>query len=275
MKYFLDTEFIEGTQKTWFGQTKPTIDLISIGIVCEDGREYYAISKDFNIKEAWNRYDKIINKQYPLGPQYNKVYWIRDNILKPIFDELNNNETNGLIFNKDNSFTYKNFKRLINKYSKSNKQIAEEIKMFIAQKGINGGFGTKLPLNNSNEEYEDRITNLLAQNTYYKPEFYSYYADYDWVVFCWLFGNMVDLPKGFPMYCIDLKQISDEVLDIIVKEENSKAPLHNTGIPKWKRFINDYDIIKKHPDYPKQTNKHNALDDAKWNYELYKFLNKL
>lgn len=51
MKYFIDTEFLEGTQdKTIFGikygQTKPTIDLISIGIVAEDGREYYAVSKD-------------------------------------------------------------------------------------------------------------------------------------------------------------------------------------------------------------------------------------
>lgn len=24
--------------------------------------------------------------------------------------------------------------------------------------------------------------------------------------------------------------------------------------------------------YPKQTNEHNALSDARWNYELYKFL---
>ena len=24
--------------------------------------------------------------------------------------------------------------------------------------------------------------------------------------------------------------------------------------------------------YPKQTNEHNALADARWNYELYKFL---
>ena len=61
-KYFIDLEFLEGTQKKLFGETKPTIDLISIGIVCEDGREYYAISKDFNLKEAWNRYDlKIAN----------------------------------------------------------------------------------------------------------------------------------------------------------------------------------------------------------------------
>ena len=65
MKYFLDTEFLEGTQQRRLCSielpklfdTKNTIDLISIGIVAEDGREYYAISKDFNLKEAWNRYE--------------------------------------------------------------------------------------------------------------------------------------------------------------------------------------------------------------------------
>jgi len=56
MKYFIDTEFVEGVQDIstpWLllkkrggglsiGKPKPTIDLISIGIVAEDGREYYA-----------------------------------------------------------------------------------------------------------------------------------------------------------------------------------------------------------------------------------------
>lgn len=62
-KYFIDTEFLEGPQQEKFPislfrkQTPNTIDLISIGIVAEDGREYYAISKDFNLEEAWNRYD--------------------------------------------------------------------------------------------------------------------------------------------------------------------------------------------------------------------------
>ena len=27
--------------------------------------------------------------------------------------------------------------------------------------------------------------------------------------------------------------------------------------------------------YPKQTNEHNALADARWNYELYKFIKQL
>lgn len=43
-----------------------------------------------------------------------------------------------------------------------------------------------------------------------KPEIWGYYADYDWVVLCQLFGRMIDLPKGWPMYCRDLKQLCDE-----------------------------------------------------------------
>ncbi len=39
-----------------------------------------------------------------------------------------------------------------------------------------------------------------------KPEFWGYFADYDWVAICQLFGRMIDLPKGFPMFCLDLKQ---------------------------------------------------------------------
>ena len=63
MNYYIDTEFLEGTQEKRifsikYGQTKTTIDLISIGIVAEDDREYYAISKEFNLKEAWNRWEQ-------------------------------------------------------------------------------------------------------------------------------------------------------------------------------------------------------------------------
>lgn len=235
MKYFLDTEFIEGTQKKMFNETKPTIDLISIGIVCEDGREYYAISKDFNLKEAWNK------------------EWIRENVLFPIFKELVNIE-----FEKDflafleYSFNKKDFKTLLNKYGKTNKQIAIEILDFINTIG-------RLV----HKPYDNSQKNIVFQDIiekYGKPQFYGYYSDYDWVVFCWLFGKMIDLPKGFPMYCRDLKQIMDDkVPDGKYIPRNS-----NSGFP-----------IKEHKKYPKQINEHNALSDAKWNYELYKFLNTL
>ena len=243
MNYYYDTEFIEWTQKKMFGQTKPTIDLISIGIVCEDGREYYAISKDFNLKEAWNRYDEIKDgfRDFGLTPNYKKVYWIRDNVLKPIFIELRAKEVeeyniaqrrNVVLDFPTYSFCFREFKRLINKYGKTNKQIATEIKEFV---------GTEETIGNW-EQVKDKM------NT----QFYGYYADYDWVVFCWLFGNMIDLPKGFPMYCIDLKQTLDEKIKKSWKDVEMSTWGHN-GIEN----------ITKLPNYPKQTNEHNALEDAR------------
>jgi hypothetical protein len=68
------------------------------------------------------------------------------------------------------------------------------------------------------------------------PEFWGYYADYDWVAFCQLFGTMVSLPKGFPMYCRDLKQLLDSM-----------------GNPKFQ----------------KDSDAHNSLSDARWIRDTY------
>jgi hypothetical protein len=62
-KYFYDTEFKEDGK---------TIDLISIGIVCEDGREYYAVSSEFDTKAVA------------------KDNWLMDNVMSSIgyMDEI-------------------------------------------------------------------------------------------------------------------------------------------------------------------------------------------
>ena len=258
MKYFLDTEFLEGKQDKRFlgikyGETKPTIDLISIGIVSEDSREYYAISKDFNLKEAWCRYDEKVNKDYKISfgggldghynPKFIREYWIRDNVLKPIWEELRNKPNAKRIDfdgnSRDNYFSYNSLKYLIKKYGKTNKQIAKEIKHFVANR----------PIENNKEQW------ILDYDTK-DVQFYGYYADYDWVVFCWLFGKMIDLPKGFPMYCKDLKQMLDE-----------KEMARQDGT--------DMTELRNLPTYPKQENEHNALDDARWNKALHEFLQKL
>lgn len=83
---------------------------------------------------------------------------------------------------------------------------------------------------------------------YGKPEFWAYYADYDWVVFCQLFGTMMDLPKGWPMYCRDLKQR----VDALEVATNSIIRLPEQG-----------------------KGEHHALADAKWNREAYDFLDRL
>lgn len=268
MNYYYDTEFIEGTQKKLFGQTKPTIDLISIGIVCEDNREYYAISKDFNLKEAWNRYDlKDIIPNHPKGSRKEKVYWIRENILIPIYKELVIKEIEeqygeSLVDFSETNYKYKEFKRLIKKYGKSNKQIAEEVYEFCSN---NYHKGNSLSFN-QRKQYElyDRC----------KPKLYGFYSSYDHVSLCWLFGKMIDLPKGFPMYTIDLKQILDEKVENAIFSTRNKFGFVDSTTKKYS-LEEKLNKVKQHPDYPKQTNEHSAICDAKWNKQLHEFLNTL
>lgn len=136
MRYFLDTEFIE---------YPCTIDLISIGIVSDDHREYYAISTEFDDTKASD--------------------WVMKNVLYHLPDLFPRNKAD-----KEASLLWK-----------SRSRIASDILSF------------------------------CSVELYGKPEFWGYYADYDWVCIAWLFGAMVDLPKGWPMYCRDLKQWADAV----------------------------------------------------------------
>ena len=54
---------------------------------------------------------------------------------------------------------------------------------------------------------------------------YGYYSAYDHVVFSWLFGKMIDLPEGFPMYTIDLKQTLDELVEDEIKSTGNHTVL--------------------------------------------------
>lgn len=161
MQYYLDTEFAENGS---------TIKLISIGLVCEDGREYYAVASD-----GW-AVDDCSD-------------WVKTNVLP----NINTNMLSRI----------------------PRKKIAEDIIGFLS--GMS------------------------------KVEIWGYFADYDWVVFCQLFGRMIDLPKGFPMFCLDLKQ------------EMHLAGVKREDLPESLR---------------KSTIEHHALVDARWNRDLHVWLGK-
>ena len=63
MRYFYDTEFIDDGR---------TIELISIGVAAEDGREYYAVSTEFDAQAAgrWVRTHVL-----PKLPAYSSPVW--------------------------------------------------------------------------------------------------------------------------------------------------------------------------------------------------------
>lgn len=233
MKYFIDTEFIEGFKKPLFGKRRHFIDLISIGIYAEDGREYHAISNEYNYNDADD--------------------WVKDNVILPMYISI----LGGDMRDRYDSSTFHK------RYGKPNKQIANEIFQFIC------------PYDKASEyagvgSIDDGATGYLKTNP---PEFYGYYSDYDWVLFCSLFGRMIDLPKGFPMYCRDLKQMLDEKAELHLAVGYGSHTQGNKHYPK--DFSEALENMKGRYGYPKQDNEHNALADAKWNYEMFKFLQKM
>lgn len=166
MRYFIDTEFSENGR---------VIDLISIAIVAEDGREYCAVSKEFTIMDC--------------------NAWVMDNVL-PQLPPV--------------------------KEWKWQREIAVEVLNF-----VRAGAG--------------------------RPVFYGWYSDYDWVVFCQIFGSMINLPKGFPMYCRDLKQMADELQESLSGTNRSIYADENGRL-----------IIP-----PQEGNAHDALEDARWAVKIY------
>jgi hypothetical protein len=156
VKYFYDTEFIENGS---------TVDLISIGIVAEDGREYYAISTQFDPANAG--------------------VWVKENVLNKL-----PGAENGLW--------------------KPRSQIASEVRDFILGDPTNDA----LPY----------------------VELWAYYGSYDHVALCQLYGTMMDLPEGMPMYTRELMQLWE-----------------NAG----------------RPERPALAYEHDALADARWNKALW------
>jgi len=139
MKYWFDTEFVEDGR---------TIDLMSIGVVAEDGREYYAEIEECDLSRADD--------------------WVKANVIVHLTGE-----------------------------KKPRAVVRDELLAFMGK----------------------------------KPEIWAYYADYDWIALCQLFGRMIDLPDGWPMFCRDLKQLAGDTP--LIKQEGTEH--HALADARWTR----------------------------------------
>lgn len=162
MRYFYDTEFLEDGR---------TIELISIGIVAEDGRELYLVNRD----APWRR--------------IKKHEWLMANVVpklpRPHGDWRNHMPKRWLIdFN--------------NPAVRKKEAIADRVAAFL--------------LGNDLETYTDL-------------ELWANYGAYDHVVLAQLFGRMIDLPDGVPMFTHDLQQELRRVGNLPMPEQ--PAGLHN------------------------------------------------
>jgi 3'-5' exoribonuclease Rv2179c-like domain len=176
VKFYFDTEFIEDGK---------VILPLSIGIVAENGSEYYA---EFANTPLWDANEFVKENVFPNLKSYDPSY----DYLTPV--DLSEGLTH----------------------------IAPEFRA----------------------KYTEEIKKDILAFCGESPELWAYFADYDWVIMCQIFGRMVDLPKdhGWPMICLDIKQ------------EMVMANLTKKDIP--------FD----------QSETHNALDDARWNAKAHAWL---
>jgi hypothetical protein len=189
MRFYYDTEFVENGR---------TIDLLSIGIVADDGREYYAVVDD----------PTTISRAV-------QDEWLCANVVTTLPVTIYRNTPSGGWHWRWN--------------------------------GEHPDIGaTRLP----SEVAGDVATFLLGADRHKTGqlphvELWADYAAYDHVALAQLFGRMIDLPEGIPMFTRDLRQ---EIARLDVTEEE---------LPK------------------QETGQHNALADARYAKRLGDYLTHL
>lgn len=143
-RIFYDCEFLEDGS---------TVDLISIGMVTDDGREYYAIQQ-----RTWREWRKVYRHE-----------WLRENVM-PSLPRLHGDRRLQVSY-RTNPLAIDFHAREM----KPREQIRDEVRDFILAAGP-------------------------------AVELWADYGAYDHVALCQLFGRMIDLPDGVPMWTHDFQQ---------------------------------------------------------------------
>lgn len=184
MRFFYDTEFIEDGR---------TIGLLSIGIVADDGREYYAVVDD----------TELLNEA-AANP------WLRENVLPSLPVRYYSTRTPATCWSWDD--VHPDYGRVLMR-----DVIAREVRDFLAPQPLTF----------------DRADAC---------ELWADYGAYDHVALAQLWGPMIQLPPGIPMWTNDLRQ------------EIARLGLTDADLPQ------------------QEAGHHNALADARHNRAIAQFL---
>lgn len=188
-EYDYDLEFLEDGR---------TIELISIGIVSSDGREYYAVSRAATEK--------------PLVKRIRRHEWLMDNVVPSLpkpHGDWNNHMPHSWLFDYNSPLV------------KSRERIADEVREF-----------------------------LLAAEL---PVLWADYGAYDHVALCQLWGAMMDLPTGIPMFTCDIQQEAlrlgvawDEMPQQASGHHNALADAHHNQVKRAflaDRAAGEHDVV--------------------------------
>lgn len=177
MKYYLQCKLFDGQNKYLLRPNQHIIQMISIGIVCEDGRSYYALSKDFNSRKA---------------PQD-----VLENVIVPVCNEFiaqapaKTQDTISYIVKKKS--VYMGVVAVQVHCGKDASTMAKEIADFLTYRHIT---------------VQDPEVGPKTIDGNGKPlEIWGYGCEFDWVAICGLFGGLRKIPEQFPHFPLDLAQL--------------------------------------------------------------------
>lgn len=200
-RVFYDTEFLEDGR---------TIELISIGLITDDGRSYYAVNGDLDDS---SRRDPDLRGGYIGKTPWDRIVehdWLVRNVVPHLPLTGRPVATLGGVFGGKANARGMQLDHT-NSDVKPRQVIANEVRDFIQAAGPD-------------------------------VELWAWYGAYDHVALCQLWGRMIELPDGVPMYTNDLRQ--------------------------ERRRLGD-------PEMPKQAaGEHNALADAVHNRDMARFLDQ-
>ncbi|MGW4223023.1 3'-5' exoribonuclease domain-containing protein [Streptomyces bauhiniae] len=159
------------------------IELISIGMVCDDGREYYAVNRDMPVRKIC------------------KHKWLMENVV-PSLPQGHGDRRNHL----PRSWLFDYADPVV----KRRERIADDVMNFIRAAGP-------------------------------AVELWANYGAYDHVALAQLWGRMIDLPEGVPMFTCDIQQERlrlgfrwDELPQQESGEHNALADArHNQTVRRW------------------------------------------
>lgn len=196
-KYFIGADVLTGEQDRRLlgikigGKTSNTIELISLSIRSEDNKHLLLISKDFNLKEAWNRFELV--EVQGVVVTYEKRYIVRERILRPLFYTILERMAN-LDENLKPESVYRKARLFLPHGEEGHTFNYITLKVLIDYIGL------------SREALKQKIIDFIKVKGYINPEFYIHDSVEKWIAISSLFTEEEKELYNIPKICITLKQ---------------------------------------------------------------------
>lgn len=195
MKHFYDLEFLERCDPE---KNSGSIDFISIGVVSEDGNEYYAVNSDIQTDKGLH--DRISEHDFLAKEVIRHLPLLDDRaVAEQLREAAINSDQNGVYFRPGRSDA---------EYLDQRDPVRLDWALDLNERDVKPRW---VIANEVRQYFLDRLDHGLHdddQDDVGEVELWANYGAYDHVRLMWLWGPMIKRPKHLPMFTHDLQQFA-------------------------------------------------------------------